>query len=325
MATYPIKMLKDEENKPFVPLVSTDCIRDENNQTLQQLLDKKLGPNNLLGGDHVRITTEDNNCYVNVDLPSSLNVINNLTTTSAGQGALDAYQGKILKDSIPQVVNDLSSTSTTSALSANQGYVLNQKFNDYTLTSALEDLIKQYILASHPIGSIEINISGTNPSTYLGGTWIAWGTGKVPVGINASDTDFNKVEKTGGTKNHTHTYAHTHGVPGVAHTHTTGNHTLTVNEIPSHYHWVIGEGRNAHVTLGDSTWGWSNGVIPNSGDNAGTHVRTDNVGGNGAHNHGNTGSTTPSATTTNSQSTSTSGSSSNLQPYITCYMWKRTA
>ena len=325
MATYPIKMLKDEENKPFVPLVSTDCIRDENNQTLQQLLDKKLGPNNLLGGDHVRITTEDNNCYVNVDLPSSLNVINNLTTTSAGQGALDAYQGKILKDSIPQVVNDLSSTSTTSALSANQGYVLNQKFNDYTLTSALEDLIKQYILASHPIGSIEINISGTNPSTYLGGTWIAWGTGKVPVGINTSDTDFDTVEKTGGTKNHTHTYAHTHGVPGVAHTHTTGNHTLTVNEIPSHYHWVIGEGRNAHVTLGDSTWGWSNGVIPNSGDNAGTHVRTDNVGGNGAHNHGNTGSTTPSATTTNSQSTSTSGSSSNLQPYITCYMWKRTA
>ena len=159
----------------------------------------------------------------------------------------------------------------------------------------------------------------------MGGTWIAWGTGKVPVGINTSDTDFNTVEKTGGTKNHTHTYAHTHGVPGVAHTHTTGNHTLTVSETPSHYHWVIGEGRNAHVTLGDSTWSWSNGVIPNSGNNAGTHVRTDDVGGNGAHNHGNTGSTTPSATTTNSQSTSTSGSSSNLQPYITCYMWKRTA
>lgn len=131
MATYPIKMLKDEENKPFVPLVSTDCIRDENNQTLQQILDKKLSPSNLLGGDHVSITTENNNCYVNVDLPASLNIINNLTTASAGQGALDAYQGKILKDSIPQVINDLSSTSTTSALSANQGYVLNQKFNDY--------------------------------------------------------------------------------------------------------------------------------------------------------------------------------------------------
>ena len=131
MATYPIKMLKDEENKPFVPLVSTDCIRDENNQTLQQILDKKLSPTNLLSGEYVSITTEGNNCYVNVDLPASLNVINNLTTASAGQGALDAYQGKILKDSIPQVVNDLSSTSTISALSANQGYVLNNKFNNY--------------------------------------------------------------------------------------------------------------------------------------------------------------------------------------------------
>lgn len=131
MATYPIKMLKDEENKPFVPLVSTDCIRDENNQTLQQVLDKKLSPNNLLAGDYVNITTEGNNCYVNVDLPASLNVINNLTTSSAGQGALDAYQGKLLKDSIPLVVNDLSSTSTINALSANQGYILNNKFNNY--------------------------------------------------------------------------------------------------------------------------------------------------------------------------------------------------
>ena len=325
MANYPIKLLKDETNAAVVPLVSTDCIRDKDNQTLQQILDKKLSPANLLPGEHVSITTENNNCYVNVDLPAGLTLIDNLNTTTAKQGSLDAHQGKVLKDMIPEIIDDITDTSPTKGLSANQGYILNQKFNNYTLTSDLEDLIKQYILASHPIGSIEINISGANPSTYLGGTWIAWGSGKVPVGVNTNDTDFNTVEKTGGTKNHTHTYAHTHGVPGVAHTHTTGNHTLTVSETPSHYHWVIGDGRNAHVTLGDSTWGWTNGVIPNSGDNAGTHVRTDNVGGNGAHNHGNTGSTTPSATTTNSQSTSTSGSSSNLQPYITCYMWKRTA
>lgn len=317
MATYPIKMLKDEENKPFVPLVSTDCIRDENNQTLQQVLDKKLSPTNLLAGDYVSIATEGNNCYINVDLPANLDIINNLTTTSAGQGALDAYQGKVLKDSIPQVVNDLSSTSTTSALSANQGYILNQKFNDYTLTSALEDLIKQYILASHPIGSIEINISGANPSTYLGGTWIAWGTGKVPVGVNTSDTDFNTVEKTGGIKTHSHSYSHTHGVPGVAHTHTTGNHTLTINEIPPHTHSFYGHygyNRQAHSTLG-----W------NLNDTDYNDYDVTTTGGGEAHNHGNTGSTTPSATTTNSQSTSTSGSSSNLQPYITCYMWKRTA
>lgn len=127
MAIYSIKMLKDEQNQPFVPLVSTNCVRDENNQTLQQILDKKLGPDNLLAGDNISITTQGNNCYIAVDLPAGLNVINNLTTTQSGQGSLDAYQGKVLKDSIPVVVNDLSSTDTNKALSAYQGYLLNHK------------------------------------------------------------------------------------------------------------------------------------------------------------------------------------------------------
>lgn len=323
MANYPIKLLKDETNAAFVPLVSTDCIRDKDNQTLQQILDKKLSPTNLLPGEHVNITTEGNNCYVSVDLPAGLTLIDNLNTTTANQGSLDAHQGKVLKEMIPEIIDDITDTSPTKGLSANQGYILNQKFNNYTLTSDLEDLIKQYILASHPIGSIEINISGANPSTYLGGTWIAWGSGKVPVGINTSDTDFKTVEKTGGTKNHTHTYAHTHGIPGVAHTHSTGNHTLTVAEMPSHTHWTREIAPGLYAGWGNKSQdGWITQSL--NASNGGTW-ETAATGGGGAHNHGNTGSTTPKATTTNSQSTSTSGSSSNLQPYITCYMWKRTA
>lgn len=30
-------------------------------------------------------------------------------------------------------------------------------------------------------------------------SWAAWGTGRIPVGINTSDTNFNTMEKTGGT------------------------------------------------------------------------------------------------------------------------------
>lgn len=131
MAIYSIKLLKDESGQPFVPLVSTDCIRDKNNQTLQEILNKKLSPTNLLGGEYVNVTTKGDNCYINVDLPNSLKLVNNLTTTEAGQGALDASQGKILKDSIPTVIDDLTSTDKTKALSANQGYILNNKFNNY--------------------------------------------------------------------------------------------------------------------------------------------------------------------------------------------------
>lgn len=272
MASYPIKMMKDENNKPFVPLVSTEGIKNPQGQTLDSLLNTKIGPSNLHGGDNISVTTSGYDCFINLDLPSSLNVIDNLNTSVSGQGALDARQGKILKDSIPIVDNDISSTSTTHALSAYQGYVLNQKFNDYTLTSALEDLIKQYILASHPIGSIEINISGANPSTYLGGTWITWGTGKVPVGINTSDTDFNTVEKTGGEK----------------------EHVLTITEMPKHTHK---DGTNPNEGIYAQSGSTSAIVYYNQASSSSRP--TTETGGDQPHN--------------------------NLQPYITCYMWKRTA
>ena len=91
------------------------------------------------------------------------------------------------------------------------------------------------LLATKPVGSIEINTSGKNPSTYIGGTWIAWGSGKVPVGIDTSDTNFNTVEKTGGAKTHTHTQGDTGKATG-----NTGSTTLTTSQIPSHKHTLLG-------------------------------------------------------------------------------------
>ena len=67
----------------------------------------------------------------------------------------------------------------------------------------------------YPVGSIYTTILSTAPATLLGmGTWAAFGAGKVPVGIDASDTDFDTAEETGGTK----------------------THTLTTSELPSHTH-----------------------------------------------------------------------------------------
>lgn len=59
-----------------------------------------------------------------------------------------------------------------------------------------------------PIGYIYISTSNVNPSTWFGGTWIAFGTGKTLVGVDSSQTEFNTVEKSGGSKylqSHTHT------------------------------------------------------------------------------------------------------------------------
>lgn len=63
-------------------------------------------------------------------IPAKTTVVNNLTSTST-TSALSAYQGKVLKGlidttsvAIPDVINNLTSTSTTNALSAYQGKIL---------------------------------------------------------------------------------------------------------------------------------------------------------------------------------------------------------
>jgi microcystin-dependent protein len=73
---------------------------------------------------------------------------------------------------------------------------------------------------AYPVGAIYTSIVSTNPATTLGvGTWTAFGAGRVLVGLNASDSDFDTVEETGGAKTDSHALsiaempAHTHAIP----------------------------------------------------------------------------------------------------------------
>ena len=74
------------------------------------------------------------------------------------------------------------------------------------------------IANAYPVGSIYMNATNsTNPATLLGfGTWTAFGAGKVMVGIDSTDADFDTAEETGGAK----------------------MHTLTTAQLPSHRHQV---------------------------------------------------------------------------------------
>jgi hypothetical protein len=117
---------------------------------------------------------------------------------------------------------------------------------------------------AYPVGSIYTAVVSTNPATLLGvGTWSAFGSGRVLVGVDASDTDFDTVEETGGSK----------------------THTLTIDEMPAHTHEYrnpMAGGLQGHQYTDHSGWD-----------------QTGSTGGSQAHN--------------------------NVQPYITVYMWKRTA
>lgn len=57
--------------------------------------------------------------------------------------------------------------------------------------SNLESFIQEIILRSHPIGSIELNITGNNPSTYLGGTWVQVSQGRAIFGEGTCSTTYN--------------------------------------------------------------------------------------------------------------------------------------
>jgi len=59
---------------------------------------------------------------------------------------------------------------------------------------------KATLLQVYPVGAIYISTASTNPSSLFGGTWVAFGQGRVLVGLNSSDSDFNQSEETGGAK-----------------------------------------------------------------------------------------------------------------------------
>lgn len=53
---------------------------------------------------------------------------------------------------------------------------------------AISDLI-------YPVGAIFMSVNSTDPSFLFGGTWEIWGSGRVSVGVDTSQSYFDSVEK----------------------------------------------------------------------------------------------------------------------------------
>lgn len=103
MAKFPIKMLKDEQGQPFVPVVSADTITLLSGYSLQEAMDKKLEAENIIAGKNITVKKDGNNCTI-----GGPDIMNNLTTSASNKGVLDAYQGKVLNDKITEVSNTVN-------------------------------------------------------------------------------------------------------------------------------------------------------------------------------------------------------------------------
>ena len=149
-----------------------------------------------------------------------------------------------------------------------------------------QNAIRSVLDFFYPVGTIYMtDDKDFNPSTRWGGTWVLI-KDRMIIGAGNSYA----VKSTGGNSSHAHT---------------TGGHTLTVNEMPSHNHAT-----QANTSISPSGNGSDfNAVVPYKVGTGqiGRVTIVENKGGSKSHSHGNT------------------GSSSNMPPYYSAYIWRRIA
>jgi hypothetical protein len=149
----------------------------------------------------------------------------------------------------------------------------------------------------YPVGSIYMSVTNNSPENFLGGRWVPWGGGRVPLGIgNNNETDYTIPEDEGGSENSL-----------ASHSHTTNSTSKVLDG-----QFMYGTG--------------TSGGIAASGANS-TLFSQNGTGGSFSNGH-TAGSANPIVRldATHTHGTNTQGiDKGNRMPFITCYMWKRTS
>jgi hypothetical protein len=201
---------------------------------------------------------------------------------------------KIIKGTeINTELNDISTAIASKADTNSPVFTGNptaptQAFGNNSTRLATTAFVQFALQALYPIGTIYTAVVATNPASLFGfGTWVAFGAGRVLVGYDSGNTLFDAAEETGGSYNAALvSHTHTATVTDAGHTH---NYTSPI--------------------VGDT---------PTQGGGLGPAVREPTTNG------GTTQSSTTGITVANSTE-GVSATNANIQPYITVYMWKRTA
>jgi hypothetical protein len=193
-------------------------------------------------------------------------------------------------------------TGTPAAPTASAG----NNSTQISTTAYVDAAITAVKAALFPVGAIYTAVVSTNPGTLLGfGTWTAFGAGRVMVGFDSSNALFDTAEETGGSADAT-TVSHTH--------------TATVTD-SGHRHELAADVAISSVfpntTVTSSNQIAANAWASNSESYIFAGTSTDATIGRSSNET--TGISVAISTT------GSSGTNANYQPYITVYMWKRTA
>ena len=179
-----------------------------------------------------------------------------------------------------------------------------------------------------PVGAVFLAVVATNPATLLGyGTWAAIAAGRMLVGLDAGDTDFDVAEEVGGAKTHVHADNLGHDAHAVTQP---GNHVLTQpaahgdhSGVPSHVHvqnLPSGQtGAQASGTRDTSTTGSVADALSTAANaGAANQVHTNNHSGAAVDAH--SGAAVGAHAAHGSHA-----ATDHKPPYFVVYAWKRTA
>ena len=154
-----------------------------------------------------------------------------------------------------------------------------------TIDNTINTTIDNTINSIYPIGSVYISLTGTNPGTYLKGSWERFGRGRTLIGEGIGDDGSNTMNFTAGSIGGKYEHNHTYGV-----------------KLNDYYSNI------SNLNLRNSDGSWQGGI--NDGNRSG-YV---NNGCQKGNNEVNSQTFKIEANTSNTRT---------MSPYIIVYFWKR--
>lgn len=152
-------------------------------------------------------------------LPKFTKDVNNIQALSDRPNEQDGLSSAELKAKFDQAVADIKdyiNNTLTAALDTNLTEIDGEidEITGETVATLFDTYMASVRAEEYPVGRIVMFYDNADHSNYLGYTWVRTCVGRVPVGYDTTQTEFNTIGKTGGEK----------------------THKLTINEMPSHNH-----------------------------------------------------------------------------------------
>lgn len=227
------------------------------------------------------------------NLPKFTKDVNNIQALSDRPNEQDGLSSAELKAKFDQAVADIKdyiNNTLTSTLDSDIAGI-NADINEITgetIGSLFDTYMASVRAQEYPVGRIVMFYDDADHSNYLGYTWQRTCTGRVPVGYDPLQTEFDILGKTGGEK----------------------THKLSISEMASHYHVTELRNQDDNETIKVTVSGQNK--VYGTGDSG---ILT-NASGWGSYHHA-------GWLTIKNNYTGGSQGHNNLQPYEVVSLWKR--